>query len=320
MANRNQDTGRIQEIVIISGKGGTGKTSITAAFATIAGAVIVADCDVDAADLHLILDPEIRRRYEFSGGKQARIDPEGCIACSTCQGYCRFGAVHMKMLDTEGAMRPVFEVDPVACEGCGVCAWFCPESAIALEEVVNGEWFVSDTRVGTMVHARLGIAEENSGKLVSVVRDAARKEAAASGCPLILVDGSPGVGCPVIASITGASLAVAVCEPTCSGLHDLRRVAELARHFAIPLAVVINKWDINAGVTGEILAFCASEGLHMAGRIPYDDAVVEAMIARKSIVEHGGSAAQAIDEIWDRIVELLPAPTQARIRTAHGPG
>lgn len=318
MAHAEDNRASIREVVVISGKGGTGKTSLTASFAMLAGSVVVADCDVDAADLHLILEPRVRRREDFSGGKTARIDPDACIACSTCQGYCRFGAVSMKMLESEGSMRPVFEIDPIACEGCGVCAWFCPEDAITLEDAINGEWFVSDTRAGTMVHARLGIAEENSGKLVSVVRASARAEAAASETPLVLVDGSPGIGCPVIASITGACLAVTVCEPTCSGLHDLKRVAELAGHFDIPVAVVVNKWDINPAMSDTVLEYCEAEGLHAIGRIPYDEAVTGAMIARKSVVEHGGEAAQAIENIWRSVLELLDTPKETSARTAYG--
>ena len=224
---------KVKELVVISGKGGTGKTSIVASFAALTEKVVLADCDVDAADLHLVLEPKVMRRESFSGGKRARIRTEHCIACGKCEALCQFDAIDFDG-PSNGKLDKTFRIDPIACEGCGVCAWFCAENAIEFAPAVNGEWYVSDTRHGPMVHAKLGIAEENSGKLVSTVRKEAGAIAQQRGLELVLIDGSPGIGCPVIASITGADLVLIVTEPTLSGLHDLGRVADVARHFEIP--------------------------------------------------------------------------------------
>jgi MinD superfamily P-loop ATPase len=295
----NTRTGRpVQELAVISGKGGTGKTSIVASFAILSQNSVVADCDVDAADLHLVLDPRILRRNEFMGGKRARIRPGHCTACGKCEELCRFDAIFFDG-PGNGIVEKTLRVDPAVCEGCGVCAWFCAEDAIEFGPVVNGEWFQSETRCGPMVHARLGIAEENSGKLVSTVRTSAKRTAEERGLDLVIIDGSPGIGCPVIASVTGATLVLAVTEPTLSGLHDLERVAELTRHFGIPTLVCVNKWDLNPEVCERIEARARERGLGLAGRVRYDHAFTEAQIRGKAVVEYGQDGCAAdLRAVW----------------------
>jgi len=290
-----------KELVVISGKGGTGKTSIVASFAVLAEKAVLADCDVDAADLHLILDPRTVKREEFSGGSRAKILTGQCTACGKCQEICRFDAI---CLDGpgNGKVEKTYRIDPIACEGCGVCAWFCPENAIDFGPVVNGQWFVSDTRCGPMVHARLGVAEENSGKLVSLVRAEAKKIAADRKLELVLIDGSPGIGCPVIASITGADLVLIVTEPTLSGLHDLGRVVDVTRHFGIPSLVCINKWDLNPQVASRIERQANGDGLTVAGRVRYDRAVTEAQIRKQAVVEYQtDGCASDIRRVWQTV-------------------
>jgi MinD superfamily P-loop ATPase len=223
-----------RQLVVLSGKGGTGKTSLVAALAALTTNKVLADCDVDAADLHLILDPQRRDRESFVSGKEARIIPERCSACGECMGGCRFGAIH---LATSSSGRSVYAVDPAACEGCGLCAKVCTSGAVEMAPAERGEWFVSDTRQGPLVHARLNIGGMNSGKLVTLVRNQALALAEEMGADLLLVDGPPGIGCPVIASVTGADLVLAVTEPTVSGAHDLERAADLVQGFGLPLAV-----------------------------------------------------------------------------------
>lgn len=298
-----------KELVVISGKGGTGKTSIVASFAALADKAVLADCDVDAADLHLVLDPKTVRRESFSGGKRARIISDQCTGCGKCLEVCRFDAVGADGRDNDPAGR-TYRIDPIACEGCGVCAWFCPESAIEFTDAVNGEWFVAETRHGSMVHAKLGIAEENSGKLVSTVRQEAGRLAREQGLGLVLIDGSPGIGCPVIASITGADMVLIVTEPTLSGLHDLRRVADVAKHFGIPALVCVNKWDLNPDIATEIEQQASQHGLTVAGRVRYDRAVTEAQIHKQSIVEYQqNGCAQDIREVWDTVRRELNKAT-----------
>jgi MinD superfamily P-loop ATPase len=287
-----------KELVVISGKGGTGKTSLVASFAALAERVVLADCDVDAADLHLVLDPTVRRREPFSGGKRARIDGDRCTACGKCEALCRFGAITFDG-PANGGVSKTYRVDPIACEGCGVCAWFCPADAIEFAPVVNGEWFVSDTRHGPMVHARLGVAEENSGKLVTTVRQQARALARRRGAALVLIDGSPGIGCPVIASISGADLVLIVTEPTLSGLHDLGRVADVAGHFGIPGMVCTNKWDLNPELAASIDRQARRRGLTVAGRVRYDRAVTDAQLRRQAVVEYQANGCAAdVREVW----------------------
>ncbi len=294
----------VRELVVISGKGGTGKTSVLASFAALAANAVLADCDVDAADLHLVMAPEVRRREEFVSGREAVIRQGECIRCGACLALCRFEAV---ITDGLPAGQASFLVNPTACEGCGVCVRFCPARAIDFPERLCGEWFVSDTRFGPMVHARLKAAAENSGKLVSTVRREARRLAEESGRELVLIDGPPGIGCPVISSVTGASLVLVVSEPTLSGRHDLERVLGLARHFGIPAMAAVNKADINPEAADAIERFCLERGVAFAGRVPYDPAVTRAQIAGRSVVEFpgDGAAAEAIREIWGRVAARL---------------
>jgi MinD superfamily P-loop ATPase len=287
----------VKELVVISGKGGTGKTSLVASFAALARSRVLADCDVDAADLHLVLNPKVQHTEDFSGGKVARIVAERCTACGRCREVCRFDAV------SEGE---AYSIDPVNCEGCGVCVWNCPEEAILFEAAVNGQWFISETRHGPMVHARLGIAEENSGKLVTLVRSQARRIAEEGGRELVIVDGSPGIGCPVIASITGADLVLVVTEPTLSGKHDMERVAELTRHFGIPTMVCVNKWDLYPTVAESIEKDALDRGMKVAGRVRYDRAVTRAQVAKTSVVEYtGGAITEEIKSVWRHILYAL---------------
>lgn len=295
----------MKELVIISGKGGTGKTSVAASFATLAPNVVVADCDVDAADLHLVLEPQILKRHDFSGGFNATVRSAQCKGCGTCLEFCRFDAVKIE----QGSAQ----IDAIACEGCGVCCHFCPEKAIDFVPVVNGQWFLSATCHGPMVHARLGIAQENSGKLVSLIRRQAKQVAKSEDRDLIIIDGSPGTGCPVIASLTGADQLLAVTEPTMSGRHDLKRVADLAAHFGAPLAVCINKWDLNPSLTRLIENDARQRYLPVVGRIRYDRAVTDAQIHRRTVVEHATSGATTdIKKLWQAVSALLSAPQQPK--------
>lgn len=295
----------VKELAVISGKGGTGKTSIVASFAVLSRSSALADCDVDAADLHLVLEPRALQRRQFMGGDRARIKHGHCTACGKCEELCRFDAI---LFDGpgNGAVDKTFRVDPIACEGCGVCAWFCAEQAIEFGPVASGEWFVSETRWGPMVHARLGVAEANSGKLVSVVRTAAKRIAEERGLDLVIIDGSPGVGCPVIASIAGAHAALAVTEPTLSGLHDLKRVAALTRHFGIPALVCVNKWDLNPEICTRIEAWAREQGLGLAGRVRYDRAVTAAQVSGKPVVEcQQDGCAGDIRSVWEGVAAFL---------------
>lgn len=284
----------IREIVVVSGKGGTGKTSLAASLAVLAQRTVIADCDVDAADMHLLLAPEVQKRHEFISGREAVIRQEDCTGCGTCRELCRFEAV-MK----EGTTG--FRVDPVSCEGCGVCVHFCPAKAIDFPERSCGEWMVSRTRCGPMVHARLGIAAENSGKLVTTVRGQARRIAGEQGLPMIITDGPPGIGCPVIASIGGANMVLVVTEPTVSGEHDLERVLALARHFGVKAAVCVNKWDLNPAMTERIEEKARQAAAQLAGRIRYDAAFTAAQIRELTVVEADADSAADIREVWKNI-------------------
>lgn len=283
----------MKELVIISGKGGTGKTSVTASFAVLADRPVVCDCDVDAADLYLVLEPTIRERHEFESGHEAVIRQNDCTGCGICRDLCRFGAIS-NTVDT-------FSIDSVSCEGCGVCVRFCPEGAIDFPQQRCGQWFVSDTRCGPMVHARLGVAAENSGKLVSTVRREAKHLAEEENHKMVIVDGPPGIGCPVIASVTGASKVLIVTEPTVSGEHDLERVLSLTRHFQIPTAICINKWDINEEMTQKIEDKARSANASIAGRIRYDSSVTRAQIQKKAVVEIDAPCADDIKQIWHHL-------------------
>jgi len=290
-------------MVVCSGKGGTGKTSLTAAFAALARNKVLADCDVDAADMHLVLAPERQSGETYSGGREAVIDADRCEACGGCHDVCNFGAI---LVADDGRGGETYRVDPFACEGCGVCVHFCPSDAIDFPRSVNGEWYVSETRHGPMVHARLIPGAENSGKLVTLVREEARKLAAARGADLLLVDGPPGIGCPVTASITGADLVLAVTEPGVSGLHDLRRLLDLAAHFRTPVAVCINKADINPDFTARIERDCEGRGIPVIGEIPFDQAFTRAQIRGLSVVEDEPSpASTAVDAAWRETLTII---------------
>ena len=286
----------MKELVVVSGKGGTGKTSLTAAFSSLSSRHILCDADVDAADLHLLLKPEIRERTDFFGGGKAIIDPEGCTGCGRCRELCRFGAI------SEG-----FVVDRIACEGCGVCVDLCPVGAIDFPTQKCGEWFVSDTRMGPMVHACLGIAEENSGKLVSRIRQEARRLAEELKLEMIITDGPPGIGCPVIAAIGGATALALVVEPTVSGLHDMSRLADLARHFRVPCFLCVNKFDLNLEMTESLEEEARRREMQVVGRIPFDPVFTEAMIAGQTVIEYGNNSrvTSAVREIWETIVGSL---------------
>ena len=277
----------MKQVAIVSGKGGTGKTSIIASLAALAqGTAVFADCDVDAPDLHLILCPEILERREFYGIQRAFIDLEKCIQCGICQDACRFGAISD------------FEVETPLCEGCGVCQLVCPEDAVEMREVQAGEAYISQTRFGPMVHAELYPGEEASGKLVAMVREMARDLAAEKNLDLILIDGSPGIGCPVIASLTGVDLALVVTEPTVTGEHDLVRLLDVADHFGIKTTVCINKYDLNPEAARKIEELCGKRGVKIAGRLPYHTSVIEAMVKAQAVVEIGGPVAEAIEDMY----------------------
>jgi MinD superfamily P-loop ATPase len=286
----------IKELIVISGKGGTGKTSLLGAFASLATNKVLCDADVDAADLYLILEPEIRKRQDFQEGHRAVIDPDRCTECGLCRDLCRFHAI-----------SPDFKVDPIECEGCGVCVHFCPADAIDFPIKTCGELFISETRCGPMVHARLGIAEDNSGKLVTLTRKEARELAKNRGLGLILTDGPPGLACPVIASIAGATAVLIVTEPTLSGHHDMDRVVELANHFEIPASICVNKYDLNPDMTGVIEQYAKERGLPILGRIPFDPIFTKAMVQNQTIIEYdgGSQAAQALREIWQQLISSL---------------
>jgi MinD superfamily P-loop ATPase len=282
----------MKQLTIISGKGGTGKTTITAAFAALAKNKVMADADVDAADLHLILNPRIEKEEAFYGGRLPFLDRSLCNECGICREKCRFEAINDK-----------FIIDTIACEGCGVCAQVCPQKAISMQENLCGQWFISRTRFGPLVHARLGIAEENSGKLVALVRQQARLIAENENMDYIIIDGPPGIGCPVISSISGVDLVLAVTEPTLSGIHDLERVVGVARHFNIPAMVCINKSDINPEATEKIKDYCQQNQIEIAGEIPYDPVVTRAMVAGKTVVEfEDGRITSKIKTIWDKVI------------------
>ena len=295
----------MKEIVVISGKGGTGKTSIVASFAALAKHVVLADCDVDAADLHLILQPKIERSSDFSGGKRASIVTEKCIACGKCEEVCNFDATVFNG-PANDIVDKTFTIDPISCEGCKVCVEFCPVDAIEFNDCINGQWFVSETRFGPMVHAKLGIAEENSGKLVTLIRKEAKRIADEQREDLLIVDGSPGIGCPVIASITAADLVLIVTEPTLSAKHDMQRVSDLAASFGISTMVCINKADINTEIAKEIREEVRERGLKLAGEIRYDEAFTKAQIMAASVVEYTGSVvSNEIEAAWRNVIYAL---------------
>jgi MinD superfamily P-loop ATPase len=295
----------MKELVVLSGKGGTGKTSIVASFAALFESKVVADCDVDAADLHLVLRPRFSRWRSFHGGKAAVVTLTDADECGAGAAVCRFGAFREEV-DPSDPTRTLWSVDPAVCEGCGACVVACPPGAVLLVDVTTGSWAVSRSRLGPLVHARLAAGRENSGKLVTIVRSQARDLARHEGVSLVLVDGSPGIGCPVIASLTGSDLALLVAEPTVSGLHDLKRVAAVAEKLGVAAVVAVNKYDINPDATGRIEDWCVEADVPVAGLIPYDEAVTQAQIAGLTVVEHSdGPAASAIADLWRAVHRTL---------------
>ena len=281
----------MKQILVISGKGGTGKTVISGALACLAENKIMADCDVDAADLHLLLSPLIREKYEFKSGKTAVLDRQKCLECGRCRSVCRFEAI-----------TPVYRIISFSCEGCGLCSHICPNEAIHMKENIAGEWFVSETRFGSFIHAKLGIGEENSGKLVAKVRQVAKEMADKTGASYVIIDGPPGTGCPVLASLSGVDCVLLVTEPTLSGLHDAQRVMELASHFQISVKMVVNKYDLNPEISFQIENFCQDKRVEVIGRIPFDKSVVEAMVAGKTIPEYlNGPVKEELVKIWNGV-------------------
>lgn len=290
----------MMELVVCSGKGGTGKTSVVASLASLAEDVVLADCDVDAANLHLVLDPVVEQSHPFIAGHLAHINPSECLACGKCHELCRFGAVEQI---TNEAGDKGFAIDPLHCEGCGVCVHFCPAAAIAFENRRCGQWYLSHTAFGPLVHADLDVGAENSGKLVTKVREQARRLADNSDLNLILVDGPPGIGCPVTASLTGADLTLIVTEPSLSGLHDLKRIAELASHFRVPATVCINKFDLSPRMTRMVEEYCLDHGLSVVGKIPFEPLVNRAQAAGRSLIDFAPrcEASRILTTIWHRL-------------------
>ena len=282
----------MKQIAVISGKGGTGKTSLVASFAALAGEkAVLVDSDVDAANLSLVTGSEIFEEYEFRASKVAVIDQQKCNECDLCRELCRFDAIESS-----------YEVDPISCEGCGFCSYICPVEAIAMTEKRSGSWFVSKTACGLLVHARLGIAEENSGKLVSKIRERGRELAESEKLEYVIIDGPPGIGCPVIASLSGVDQALIVTEPTVSGVHDLKRVFDVCRHFDIPASVCINRYDLSEIQSNIIEEYCFGQGIPLAGKIPLDRAFVDAQVAGMPVVRFaGGQLLERISLIWDQV-------------------
>ena len=288
----------MKELTIISGKGGTGKTSLTSAFAGLAENKIMVDADVDAADMDLILTPTIRHEEDFKGGHYAVIRQDLCTQCGECLERCQFGAISED-----------FVIDKIDCEGCGVCVYFCPAEAIEFPQRTCGKWYISDTRFGGMIHAKLGIAEENSGLLVSLLRGRAREMAEEQGLDKIIVDGPPGIGCPVIASVTNSNGVLVITEPTLSGIHDMQRVRELAQFLNVPAMLCINKYDLNPGMAKKMEDYAKANDMRYVGAIPYDRDMTKAMVEQKTLLEYSdGKAAQAIRDIWEKVSEIVFRP------------
>ena len=284
----------MKELVVLSGKGGTGKTTIVASFAALAKNKILVDCDVDAADLHLLLQPTVNKSEEFWSGTTAVIDKSFCTGCGICEQVCRYDAIED------------FKVDPIPCEGCGFCFHVCPEKTISMKDSLAGHWFISDTKYGPLVHARLGIAAENSGKLVALVRQQAKALAQEQNLNYILSDGPPGIGCPVISALSGANLALLITEPTLSGMHDLERAIGVCHHFSVPALVCINKYDINEENTSNTEIFCRDMGVEVISKLPFDNVVTEALVQGLPVVEYSSNGiAREIELLWQNIFKVL---------------
>ncbi|OPL10860.1 MAG: (4Fe-4S)-binding protein [Firmicutes bacterium ML8_F2] len=286
----------MKKITVISGKGGTGKTSLVGSFAALASKnAVFVDADVDAANLNLIMHPQLLEEHEFTASQIASIELSECTQCGLCRDLCRFEAISEE-----------YVVDPVACEGCGFCSYTCPVEAIKMEDRVSGKWFVSETPFGTLVHARLGIAEENSGKLVTAIRNRGAELAEAEEKDYLLIDGPPGIGCPVIASLSGVDAALIVTEPTVSGIHDLKRVLSVCRHFGITASVCVNRFDLDKEQTQAIDSFCRKEKINLAGKIPFDRVFVEAMVKGMPVVEYSdGPVSKSLRSVWESFIDGL---------------
>jgi MinD superfamily P-loop ATPase len=289
----------MKELTIVSGKGGTGKTTVGAAFASLAENKVLADCDVDAANLHLLLEPEVLHGEVFIGGRAPNLDRALCVKCGDCQEACRFDAIEEKS-------NGHFLIDPFACENCGLCAHVCPVEAIHMVDAVNGRWFISRTPFGTLVHARLDPGEDNSGKLVSLVRRQARRIAEEKNAVLIINDGPPGIGCPVTAATTGVDAVLIVTEPTLAGAHDMERIEELCRHFDIPALVCINKYDINPTNSESIRDYCRRRSIPVVGEIPFEPKVTQALVAHKNVLDFDcGLVSTTVMQMWENTQERL---------------
>jgi MinD superfamily P-loop ATPase len=275
----------VTELVVLSGKGGTGKTSLVGAIAALAGDKVLVDCDVDAANLHLILGSTIKASLEFIAGGKASVRVEKCIACGLCLDYCRFGAIKCRA-DSRAMFGETFWIDDLFCEGCGVCVHFCQEKAIEFREVISGDWFLSETAYGPMIHARLRTAQANSGKLAALLRRVALSHAQEYNLNLIIVDGPPGIGCPAIATVSGADYVLIITEPSVSAFHDLKRLLDLTSHFKIPAGLCINKSDINPGLAREIREFAEIRKIRVLGEIRYDPLVTRALMSQRPLVEY----------------------------------
>jgi MinD superfamily P-loop ATPase len=286
----------LKQIAVVSGKGGTGKTTITASLVALASKVVIADCDVDAPDLHLLLHPQVLETQEFRGSKLAVIDKKKCTECGLCKNSCRFNAIN-----------DAIQVDLFSCEGCGVCTVICPQGAISFRERISGYAYISKTKYGTMSHARLNASEANSGKLVTLVRRNAIKIAEKENCDTILIDGPPGIGCPVISSVSGVDVGLTITEPTVSGIHDLKRALQLLNHFSVLPLVCINMYDINRNNTQKMMRFCEKNGIDVAGKVPFNPVVTEAMVNGKPILEYAprSDVAQEIENVWKRLLSVL---------------
>lgn len=289
----------MKQLVIISGKGGTGKTIISASFATLAQNKVMADCDVDASNLYLLLHPELQETHSFTGGMKPHLDLEKCTGCANCIDVCRFSAIKES---NDGKIV----IDSISCEGCAVCSYICPEEAIEMEENISGQWFISRTKYGPFVHARLGIGEENSGKLVTEVRKKAKDIAEENDMDFVIIDGPPGIGCPVIASLSGTDIALVVTEPTLSGIHDMERVIHVAHHFRTQTACCINKFDLNPRLSNQIEDWCRNNSVPLVGKIPYDEKITKSMVQGIPFPEYSeNSVSKDIRKMWQRLLNIL---------------